>query len=65
MLNEQLKAQESLFKANCKRQLANLKAQLKEAEGGASGGADDAEAAKIREIEDMHVKVAHVHTAHT
>ena len=55
MLNEQLKAQESAFKANCKRQLANLQAQLKDVS--ASGGADDEESAKIKEIEDMHVKV--------
>jgi len=65
LLNEQLKQQESAFKVNVKRQLANLQAELaaadaKEAEAaggaGAGGGGDD-EGSRLREIEGMHAKV--------
>jgi hypothetical protein len=72
MLNDQLKQQESAFKVNVKRQLANLQADIAAAEsreaeaaanaaggggGGAGGGAGDDEGSRLREIEGMHAKV--------
>lgn len=57
-LNESLKSQESAFKANCARQLAELDAILSELK--AKGGSDE-EDARLSEIERMHESVRGVH----
>lgn len=57
-LNESLKSQESAFKANCARQLAELDAILSELK--AKGGSDE-EDARLSEIERMHESVRGLH----
>jgi hypothetical protein len=61
LLNEQLRQQEQSFKANVKRQLGNLNAEVAALEAkeaaDAQGNASNSDDARLREIEAMHEKV--------
>jgi len=56
MMNEQLKGQEMAFKANVKRQLAKLQADIADLDAKGDGAGED-ESSRLTEIEAMHVKV--------
>ena len=50
-LNEQFKRQEKKFKEACKEQLAQLQEAIKKLDADGDGATDDAELARLREIE--------------
>ena len=57
-LNEQLKAQETAFKANCARQMQGLRASLQKLK---SGDDDDEDSQRLSQIEAMHAEVLAKH----